>query len=123
MKVLIADDESGIRKLVHMTLDSGAYQIIEASDGVEALRIAREQQPDIVLLDVMMPGMSGLDVCRQIKSDPSTSHQTVVMLTALSQDYDVAAGLAAGADDYLTKPFSPLRLMRRIDQVLSKRAC
>jgi two-component system phosphate regulon response regulator PhoB len=116
-KLLIADDESGIRSLVRMTLERDAYQIFEASDGEQALALAREHHPEVVLLDVMMPKLSGFEVCRALKDDPSTAEATVVMLTAKAQDSDRQQGIAAGADDYFTKPFSPLALLRKIDQV------
>jgi two-component system phosphate regulon response regulator PhoB len=116
-KLLIADDESGIRSLVRMTLERDAYEIIEAADGEQALALAREHRPEVVLLDVMMPKLSGFEVCRALKDDPATSEATVVMLTAKAQDADRQQGIAAGADDYFTKPFSPIALLRKIDQV------
>jgi two-component system phosphate regulon response regulator PhoB len=116
-KLLIADDESGIRSLVRMTLERDSYTILEASDGEEAIALAREFRPEVVLLDVMMPGLSGFDVCRALKGDPTTAEATVVLLTAKAQDSDRAEGIAAGADDYFTKPFSPIALLRKIDQV------
>ena len=84
-KLLIVDDEDGVRALVRMTLDNGLYEIIEASDGLEALDLAREHHPDLVLLDVMLPDLSGMDVCRKIKDDPDLASTTVVMLTARAQ--------------------------------------
>lgn len=116
-RLLIADDESGIRSLVRMTLERDSYQILEASDGEEAIAMAREHHPEVVLLDVMMPGLSGFDVCRALKGDPTTAEATVVLLTAKAQESDRAEGIAAGADDYFTKPFSPIALLRKIDEV------
>ena len=117
MKLLIADDEPAVRALVHATLEGDDYQIIEAGDGVEALELVREQSPSLVLLDVMMPRLNGLDVCRAIKSDPTTSDTMVVMLTAQAQQRDRERGMAAGADVYFTKPFSPLALLDLVEQV------
>jgi two-component system, OmpR family, phosphate regulon response regulator PhoB len=117
VKLLIADDEPAVRALVHATLEGDDYQIIEAGDGVEALELVREQSPTLVLLDVMMPRLNGLDVCRAIKSDPSTSRTMVVMLTAQAQQRDRERGMAAGADVYFTKPFSPLALLDLVEQV------
>jgi two-component system, OmpR family, phosphate regulon response regulator PhoB len=117
VKLLIADDEPAVRALVHATLEGDDYQIIEAGDGVEALELVREQNPSLVLLDVMMPRLNGLDVCRAIKSDPSTSNTMVVMLTAQAQQRDRERGMAAGADVYFTKPFSPLALLDLVEQV------
>jgi DNA-binding response OmpR family regulator len=116
-KLLMADDESGVRSLVRMTLESDAYEIIEASNGEDALRLAREHRPDLVLLDVAMPGLSGFDVCRSLKEDPETERIKVVMLTARAQQMDIEEGQKAGADDYFTKPFSPVALMRKVEEV------
>jgi CheY-like chemotaxis protein len=116
-KLLIADDESGIRSLVRMTLEDESYEIVEAADGEQALNLAREHRPDVVLLDVMMPKLTGLEVCRAIKEDPLTKEMAVVMLTARAQELDEAHGKSAGADDYFTKPFSPLALMRKLDEL------
>lgn len=118
-KLLIADDESGVRSLVRMTLESDEYEILEASDGMEVLGLARERLPDLVLLDVMMPRLSGFEVCRALKADPATAGIIVVMLTARAGEFDREQGGMAGADDYLTKPFSPLALMRKVDEVLA----
>jgi len=121
MKLLIADDEPSVRALVHVTLEGDEHTIFEASDGVEALEVARSEHPNLVLLDVMMPKLDGLTVCRAIKSDPATSGTVVVMLTAQAQDRDRDQGLAAGADDYFTKPFSPLALLNMVERVRKAR--
>jgi signal transduction histidine kinase/ActR/RegA family two-component response regulator len=115
VKLLIADDEPAVRALVHVTLEGDDYEILEAADGLEALEVARGESPRLVLLDIMMPRLDGLEVCRQLKSDPQTSDIVVVMLTAQAQDRD--QGLAAGADDYFTKPFSPLALLNMVERV------
>ena len=117
MKLLIADDEPAVRALVHATLEGDDYQIIEAGDGVEALELVRAENPSLVLLDVMMPRLNGLDVCRSIKADPSTSDTMVVMLTAQARQRDRERGIAAGADVYFTKPFSPLALLNMVERV------
>jgi DNA-binding response OmpR family regulator len=117
-KLLIVDDEDGVRALVRMTLDNGLYQIIEASEGFEALDLAREHHPDLVLLDVMLPDVSGMDVCRKIKDDPDLACTTVVMLTARAQTTDVGDAEEAGADGYFTKPFSPIALTRKVESIL-----
>src|SRR5487761_1655768 len=108
--ILIGDDEAGVRALVRMTLDTGEYQILEAQRGAEALQLARQHRPDLVLLDVMLPDMSGLEVCRNIKTDPALASTTVVMLTARAQTTDLGDAEDAGADGYFTKPFSPIAL-------------
>lgn len=119
-KLLIADDEEGIRSLVRMTLQSADYQILEAADGDEALELARSHRPELILLDVEMPRRSGLDVCRALKDDSRTSGATILMLSALALDGDLEEGAAAGADGYFTKPFSPFALMSKVDEVLGE---
>lgn len=120
-KLLIADDEAGVRSLVKMTLESEAYEILEASDGLEALALVEKHRPHLVLLDVSMPGMSGFEVCRSIRADPGLKEVRVIMLTALAQETDIAEGKAAGADDYFTKPFSPVALIRKVEEVFETR--
>ncbi|HYH28584.1 MAG TPA: response regulator [Actinomycetota bacterium] len=117
-KLLIADDEEGVRALVRMTLDRADYEILEASNGDDALELARTQHPELILLDVEMPRRSGLDVCRALKADTTTAGATVVMLTARSQQTDLTAGHAAGADGYFTKPFSPSALLGKVEEIL-----
>ena len=116
--VLIADDEDALRTLVRVTLDTGRFRILEASDGVEALSLAREHKPDLIFLDWAMPGFSGLEVCRKLRADPATRDLTVVMLTARAQDFDRDAALEVGVDAYVTKPFSPLRLLDAVRDTL-----
>ena len=122
MKLLIADDEPAVRALVQVTLEGDDYEILEAEDGVEALEKARDEGPRLVLLDIMMPRLDGLEVCRALKADPDTSYIVVVMLTAQAQERDRGRGLAAGADDYFTKPFSPLALLNMVERVRHHRA-
>jgi DNA-binding response OmpR family regulator len=114
--VLIADDEPGLRLLVGATIRSDAYQVIEAADGDEAWLLIRKHRPAIAILDVQMPGLSGLELTRAIRSDAVLSGMKVILLTANSLQADFAAGLAAGADLYLTKPFSPLELLIAVEQ-------
>lgn len=117
MKLLIADDEPAVRALVHATLEGDDYVILEAGDGEEALAVARAEHPALVLLDIMMPRLDGLEVCRRLKADPGTRDIVIVMLTAQAQERDRDRGLAAGADDYFTKPFSPLALLNTVEQL------
>lgn len=119
-KILIADDEPSLRLLVRATLEDEDYQIVEAADGTTALDAIRVHQPTLVFLDVGMPGMTGLEVCQAIKEDPELNHIKVVMLTAKSQPRDFQRGRAAGADQYLTKPFSPLQLIDLVESVVSQ---
>ena len=120
-KILLVDDDDMVRDLVAATLKGGDYQLLQAADGGKGLELAREHRPDIVFLDVNMPIMDGVSVCEAIKSDPATADVTVIMLTALGQEVDRDRARRAGADGYFTKPFSPLTLLRRVDEVLRKR--
>jgi CheY-like chemotaxis protein len=115
--LLIVDDEDGVRSLVRMTLESENYEILEAKEGAEALTMIKKHKPDLVLLDVMLPDSSGIDICRVLKSDPQTAGTTVVMLTAKAQSADLEEAEAAGADGYFTKPFSPVALMQRVERI------
>ncbi len=118
-RVLIVEDQADIRKLIRMTLEFEDYEIQEASDGASGLRVAREFKPDLMLLDVMMPGeLDGLQVCQRIKRDEATRHIRVVLLTARGQARDRETGRDAGADEYLVKPFSPLQLIETIERLL-----
>ena len=119
-KILIVEDQPDIRKLIRMTLEFEDYEIHEAADGAFGLRMASAVGPDLVLLDVMMPGeLDGLQVCQRIKSDPRLAGLKVVLLTARGQARDREAGQLAGADDYLVKPFSPLQLIETIDRLVA----
>ena len=120
-KILIVDDEEKVRKLVEVTLSVGDLEILHASSGDEALKITREAKPDIILLDIMMPGgLDGFDVCKLLKKDPDTKDIYIIMLTAKGQQADREKGLALGADDYFVKPFSPMELMDKLDKILAQ---
>ena len=119
-KLLEADDLVPIRQMVRITLSTQGWTIVEAKNGNEALELVRSEKPDLVLLDVDMgPGPNGFDVCRQIKADEATKDSPVVMLTAHESDSDRAIGFAAGATQYLTKPFGPLELIDTIRGILA----
>jgi len=119
-KILIVDDQSTVRELVSVTLEIGPYQLLTAENGDQALVLAQRELPDLMLLDIQMPGgkLDGLDVCRALKSDPATQKIYIIMLTAKGQEWDKEAGHVAGADEYLVKPFSPLELMNKVESVL-----
>ena len=117
-RVLIADDEPHIRRLVCFTLGNKGFEVLEATDGGEAYDRAREELPDIVLLDVMMPIMTGYEVLEKLKADPLTRDIPVVMLSAKSQQTEVQAGLAGGACEYICKPFTPKDLVQRVAEIL-----
>lgn len=119
-KILIVDDQEEVRELVKVTLEIGDYQIITAKNGQQAIETAQAEHPDIILMDIMMPGsnVDGLEACRRLKSDPQTADITIVILSAKGQEDDIKAGRAAGADDYFAKPFSPIALIEKVEQVL-----
>jgi CheY-like chemotaxis protein len=116
--VLVADDESMLRLLVRATFRDRRLRILEAASGAEALALARSERPDLVLLDAGLPEIDGYAVCRALKADPATAAVKVVMLTARAQRHDLERGAAAGADAYITKPFSPRRLLSDVDALL-----
>jgi len=116
--VLIADDEPSMRLLVTATISSDHIQVLEAADGDEAWTLIARYRPDLVLLDVQMPGQTGIELTRSIRANPSLSRTRIVILTSKAQSMDVASGLAAGGDLYLTKPFSPISLLTYVEQAL-----
>ena len=119
-KILLVDDDDMVRELVAATLKGGAYQLLQAADGGRGLALARETKPDLIFLDVNMPVMDGVTVCETLKADPATQDIAVVMLTALGQEVDKERARRAGANGYFTKPFSPLSLLRKVDEVLGE---
>ena len=119
-RVLVVDDEPDVLLLCRVNLEFEGYEVIEASDGIEAMEQVRAHRPDIVLLDVMMPRMDGWQVLDEIKGDADLQQIPVVMLTAKVQDQDQARGWASGAAEYITKPFSPLSLSRVLETVLEQ---
>ena len=112
-RVLVVDDDSDLRSLVAYRLTRSGFSVTEAADGPSALDAARAEPPHLVVLDVMMPGRSGLDVCRELRADPRTAHVPVMLLTAVTNDAYVAMGFGAGAAHYMTKPFSPSALVAK----------
>ena len=118
LTILIADDEPHVVELVRLTLEDGRINVIEALDGETALVQAEALLPDLIFLDVHLPDISGLEVCARLRSDPRFAATKIVMLTAAAQESDVARGLAAGANHYLTKPFSPVRLLSLVESVV-----
>jgi DNA-binding response OmpR family regulator len=112
--VLVVDDDPVIQKLLQVNFEMEGYSVITASDGAEGLARARGELPDIVILDVMMPKMNGLEVADALKSDAKTARIPIILLSAKAQEVDVQAGRGTGADDYITKPFDPLELLERV---------
>ena len=119
-KVLIVDDEEHIVELLQFNLINAGYKVITANNGLDALKKVKEHKPDLLLLDLMLPGMDGLDVCKEIKRNKETSKTSIIMLTAKSEELDKILGLELGADDYITKPFSIRELLARVKAVLRR---
>jgi len=116
-RVLVVDDDAKTVELVKLYLNRDGYRVLTAYDGVESLRLARESRPDLIVLDLMLPGMDGLEVCRTLRDE---SDVPIIMLTARTMDEDKLTGLGLGADDYVTKPFSPRELAARVGAVLRR---
>jgi len=120
-RILVIEDEADIRQVLEYNLKSAGHEVIEAARGLDGLRLLREREPDLVLLDLMLPDMLGTEVCRTIKDNPATRTLPVVMLTARGEEIDRVVGFEIGADDYITKPFSVRELVLRIRAVLRRR--
>ena len=114
--VLVADDDADIRDLVAFKLEQAGLEVVAVEDGQAALEQARARQPTLAVLDVSMPGLSGIDVCRMLRADPATAGMLIIMLTARVQEQDVEGGFGAGADDYVTKPFGKADVARIVQQ-------
>lgn len=121
-KILVIEDDEDIQELVKYNLVKEGYQSLQALTGEDGLKLARGKQPDLIVLDLMLPGLDGMEVCKQLKRDPKTESIPVVMLTAKAEESDIVAGLEVGADDYLPKPFSPKVLIARIRTILRRRS-
>jgi len=119
-KILVVDDEEHIQELIKFNLEKNGYKVICAGNGIEAIKLAKEQLPQLMLLDLMLPGMDGLDVCKEIRKDSSLSNMPVIMITAKGEEIDKIIGLELGADDYITKPFSVRELVARIKAILRR---
>ncbi len=121
-RILVADDDVDIRELVEFKLSTLGHEIVTVADGAAAVDACKQGRPDLAVLDVMMPGVSGLDAIRQIRADPSLADLPIILLTARAQESDVETGFDSGADDYITKPFSPRELAARVQALLSRSA-
>jgi DNA-binding response OmpR family regulator len=118
--VLVVDDDRDVRELVARKLKQAGFAVVTAEDGVAALDAVAAHKPDLMLLDVMMPGMSGVDVCRTLRAEQGEGAPAVIFLSAKSQPADIEVGMAAGAEDYVVKPFSPKELVERTEAVLAR---
>jgi DNA-binding response OmpR family regulator len=119
-KILIIEDEPDIMELVEVTLSGDNYHLLEATDGEKGLELGCTQNPDLILLDIMLPKMDGYEICRRLKGDKKTAHIPVVMLTAFGQKREIEEGYKVKADDYIVKPFEPLKLRQRVKKFLSR---
>ena len=120
-KALIVDDQPDIRKLIMLTMESEDFELHEADNGVDALHMARNLRPSVMLLDVMMPGgLDGYQVCEEIKMDPDLRNTMVILLTARGQRTDIERGQSVGCDAYLVKPFSPIELLDTVDRLVTR---
>ena len=119
-KILIVDDEESIRQLLRFNLEKAGYEVLEAQAGNIALQAAKNEKPDLIILDLMLPEVDGLDVCRLLKGQTATAGIPIIMLTARNEEVDTVLGLEMGADDYMTKPFSPRELTARVKAVLRR---
>jgi len=122
VKILVIEDEAAIREMIAMTLGAAGFQVYEAESGEDGFSLLNEHVPDLILLDWMLPGMSGIDFARRIKKDPLSAGIPIIMLTARGEEEDKIRGLDSGADDFVTKPFSPRELASRIKAVLRRAA-
>jgi two-component system phosphate regulon response regulator PhoB len=120
--ILIIEDEEDILELIKHTVAKEGYKVLTAMSGEQGLELARADLPDLIILDLMLPGLSGIDVCRLLKNDPKTQRLSVIILSAKGEESDIVTGLEIGADDYLTKPFSPRVLVARIRTVLRRKS-
>jgi DNA-binding response OmpR family regulator len=120
VRVLVVDDDPVILRLLEVNFEMEGYAVLTASDGVQGLRAAREQRPHVIISDVMMPHMNGLELVAALDADEATGAIPVILLSARAQETDVSDGLQAGADDYVTKPFDPLELIDRVQQLLAR---
>jgi two-component system phosphate regulon response regulator PhoB len=120
-RILVVEDEEDILELIRYNLAREGYRVSSATSGEDGLRAAMRDKPDLVVLDIMLPGIDGIEVCRRLKADPQTRYIPVVMVTAKGDEADVVTGLELGADDYLTKPFSPKVLIARLRAVIRRR--
>jgi len=121
-RILIAEDERDIRDLIKFTLSFGGYEVVDATNGEEAVEAAKREIPDLILMDVRMPRKTGYEACAEIKADPRLKDIPVIFLSAKGQDAEIQAGMQAGATEYLLKPFAPDQLIQRIQSVLGRRA-
>ncbi len=118
-KILVIEDDPSASRLVEYTLGQEGYQVIAAADGLEGLKKAREEHPDLIILDIMLPGLDGYEVCQRLRQEPKTIKLPILMLSAKAREIDKATGLKVGADDYLTKPADPAMIVAKVKTLLA----
>ncbi len=121
-RILVAEDEKDIRELIAFTLRFAGFDVLLATNGAEAVEVAEAERPDLVILDVRMPRMSGYEACRRLKENPQTASLPVVFLSAKGQDSEIQQGLASGAEEYILKPFAPDELIQQVRSILNRRS-
>lgn len=121
MNILVVDDDPDIRDLVSFKLEQMGHQVTTENDGEGGLAAAIAERPDMVLLDVMMPKLTGIEVCQKLRDNAETAHVPIILITAKAQEFDIERGFAAGADDYIVKPFSPRELVSRVEAAAARR--
>jgi Response regulators consisting of a CheY-like receiver domain and a winged-helix DNA-binding domain len=119
-KILVVDDEAVLQEMIAYNLEQAGYQVITASDGLSAIEIARRERPDLIVLDIMLPGIDGLEACRRLRREPASATTPIIMLTAKADEIDKVVGLEVGADDYVTKPFGRRELLARVRALLRR---
>jgi len=119
-KVLVVDDEEYIQHILNFSFGAEGYDVVTAADGEEGIKKAKSEKPDIIVLDIMMPKMDGYEACKRLKTDPNTKSIPVILLTAKGREVDRKLGSQAGADDYVVKPFSPGRLIERVEGMIKR---
>ncbi|WP_097025577.1 response regulator transcription factor [Clostridium peptidivorans] len=119
-KIIIVDDEEHIRELLKFNLENSGYSTIYADNGIDALKLIKSERPQLILLDLMIPGMDGYDVCKEVRKDNNVSTTPIIMITAKGEEFDKVLGLELGADDYITKPFSIREILARVKAVLRR---
>jgi len=120
-KILIIEDDPATSRLVEYTLRHRGYEVITATNGLQGVQKAHSESPDLIILDIMLPGIDGFEICRRLRSEPATGKTAILMFSAKAQEIDKETGIIAGADDYLTKPAAPMEIVNRVEKLLVKK--
>ncbi|GAG90070.1 unnamed protein product, partial [marine sediment metagenome] len=120
-KILVIEDDPSALRLIEYTLQQEGYQVLTVPNGLEGLRKARREEPDLIIIDIMLPGIDGFEVCHRLRAEPQTAKLPILILSAKAREMDKATGLTVGADDYMTKPADPLEIISRVESLLAKK--